>query len=236
VGFYGLDLYSLRASMKAVLQVLETIDPEAAKKARERYACFDRFGEDPQIYGLIAATGATKSCQDEAVRQLVELERRAASNSQTRPGSSEEDLFNAEQNARVVKNAEAYYRSMFLEDVSSWNLRDTHMMETLEFVREHLNRHRGDARIAVWEHNSHLGDARATQMGVRGELNVGQLTREKYGSDAVLVGFTTHHGTVTSVGLGLASRAKARAPGARRELRKALPRGPVWELPAHAAR
>lgn len=214
VGFYGLDLYSLRSSMNAVLQLLQTVDPEAARKARERYACFDRFG-DPQIYGLIAATGATKSCQDEAVRQLVELQRRTASNSQTRLGSSEEDLFNAEQNARVVKNAEAYYRAMFLEDASSWNLRDKHMMETLEYVAEHLNRRGAEAKVAVWEHNSHLGDARATQMGERGELNVGQLTREKYGSDAVLVGFTTHHGTVTAA-------SDWDSPAARKRVRPAL--------------
>jgi len=111
---------------------------------------------------------------------------------------AEDELFYAEQNARLVKNAEAYYRSVFLEEVSSWNLRDRHMAETLDALAAHLGRKGGRAKIAVWEHNSHLGDARATEMGQRGELNVGQLTREKYGSEAVLVGFTTHHGTVTA--------------------------------------
>jgi erythromycin esterase-like protein/predicted phosphoribosyltransferase len=215
VGFYGLDLYSLRGSMKAVLQFLQTVDAEAAKKARERYACFDRFGDDAQVYGLIAATGASKTCQNEAVSQLVELQRRAADYARIRPGITDDDVFYATQNARLVKNAEAYYRSMFLEDVSSWNLRDRHMAETLGLLVAHLNRHGGDARVAVWEHNSHLGDARATQMGARGEINVGQISRERYGSDAVLVGFTTHHGTVTAA-------SNWDAPAERKRVRPAL--------------
>ena len=111
---------------------------------------------------------------------------------------AEDELFYAEQNARLVKNAEAYYRSMFLEEVSSWNLRDRHMAETLDALVAHLERQGGRAKVVVWAHNSHLGDARATEMGQRGELNVGQLVRERYGRDAVLVGFTTHHGTVTA--------------------------------------
>jgi erythromycin esterase-like protein len=111
---------------------------------------------------------------------------------------AEDELFYAEQNARLVKNAEAYYRSVFLEEVSSWNLRDRHMAETLDALVGHLGRKGNRAKIAVWEHNSHLGDARATEMGQRGELNVGPLTREKYGSEAVLVGFATDHGTVTA--------------------------------------
>ena len=111
---------------------------------------------------------------------------------------AEDELFYAEQNARLVKNAEEYYRSMFLEEVSSWNLRDRHMVETLNALVAHLDRQGGRAKLVVWAHNSHLGDARATQMSQRGELNVGQLVRERYGGDAVLVGFTTHHGTVTA--------------------------------------
>ena len=111
---------------------------------------------------------------------------------------AEDELFYAEQNARLVKNAEKYYRSMFLEEVSSWNLRDRHMVETLNALVAHLDRQGGRAKLVVWAHNSHLGDARATQMSQRGELNVGQLVRERYGGDAVLVGFTTHHGTVTA--------------------------------------
>ena len=198
VGFYGLDLYSLHASMKAVLRYLEKVDPEAAKRARERYSCFDHVGEDTQGYGLMTRLNLSKSCEEEVVRQLLEMQRRAADYVRRDGRLAEDELFYAEQNARLVKNAEAYYRSVFLEEVSSWNLRDSHMAETLDALAAHLGRKGGRAKIAVWEHNSHLGDARATEMGQRGELNVGQLTREKYGSEAVLVGFTTHHGTVTA--------------------------------------
>jgi erythromycin esterase-like protein/predicted phosphoribosyltransferase len=198
VGFYGLDLYSLHASMKAVLRYLEKVDPEATKKARERYSCFDHFGEDTQAYGLMTRLNLSKSCEEEVVNQLIELQRRAGQFARSGGQFADDELFYAEQNARLVKNAEAYYRSMFLEEVSSWNLRDRHMAETLDALVTHLGRKGRRAKLAVWEHNSHLGDARATEMGQRGELNVGQLTREKYGHEAVLVGFTTHHGTVTA--------------------------------------
>ena len=198
VGFYGLDLYSLHASMKAVLRYLEKVDPEAATKARERYSCFDHFGEDTQAYGLMTRLNLSKSCEEEVVNQLIELQRRAGQFARNGGQLADDELFYAEQNARLVKNAEAYYRSVFLEEVSSWNLRDRHMAETLDALVTHLSRKGRRAKLAVWEHNSHLGDARATEMGQRCELNVGQLTREKYGREAVLVGFTTHHGTVTA--------------------------------------
>src|SRR5262249_46469456 len=198
IGFYGLDLYSLRASMKAVLQYLAKVDPEAAQRARGRYACFHHFGEDAQGYGLLTGSGRAKSCEDEVVRQLVELQRRATEYARRDGRIAEDELFYAEQNARLVRNAEAYYRSMFLEEVSSWNLRDRHMAGTLEALTVHLARHGGRAKIVVWAHNSHLGDAQATEMGRRGELNVGQLVRQRYDGDAMLVGFTTHHGTVTA--------------------------------------
>src|SRR5882757_239081 len=198
VGFYGLDFYSLHASMKAVLQYLEKVDPEAAARARERYSCFDHVGEDTQAYGLMTRLNLSKSCEEEVVRQLVELQRRAADYTRRDGRLAQDELFYAEQNARLVKNAEAYYRSVFLEEVSSWNVRDRHMAETLDALVTYLHPKAGRAKIAVWEHNSHLGDARATEMGQRGELNVGQLTREKYAGEAVLVGFTTHHGTVTA--------------------------------------
>jgi erythromycin esterase-like protein/predicted phosphoribosyltransferase len=197
VGFYGLDLYSLHASMKAVLRYLEKVDPEAAKQARERYSCFDHVGEDTQAYGLLTRLNLSKSCEEEVVSQLVELQRRASDYVRSGGRLAEDEQFYAEQNARLVKNAEAYYRSVFLEEISSWNLRDRHMAETLDALVAHLGRKGRRAKLAVWEHNSHLGDARATEMGQRGELNVGQLVREKYGNEAVLVGFTTHHGTVT---------------------------------------
>ena len=197
-GFYGLDLYSLRASMAAVLQYLEEVDPDAAKQARARYACFDHFGEDDQVYGFLTASGVTRSCQEEVVSQLVELQRRTLEYARRDGRVAEDEFFSAEQNARVVKNAEAYYRSMFLEEISSWNLRDRHMAETLDALVAHLERQGGRAKIVVWAHNSHIGDARATEMGERGELNIGQLVRERYGRDAALVGFATHHGTVTA--------------------------------------
>jgi len=198
VGFYGLDLYSLHASMKAVLQYLDKVDPEAARQARERYSCFDHVGEDTQAYGLMTRLNLSKSCEEEVIGQLIELQRRAADTMRRDGGLADDELFYAEQNARLVKNAETYYRSVYLEEVSSWNLRDRHMAETLDALVEYLGRKVGRAKVAVWEHNSHLGDARATEMGQRGELNVGQLTREKYGGEAVLIGFTTHHGTVTA--------------------------------------
>ena len=214
-GFYGLDLYSLHASMEAVLRYLEKVDPEAAKRARARYACFDHFGKDTQVYGFLTGTGATKSCQDEVVSELVELRRRAAEFAR-RDGLVVEEAFYAEQNARLVKNAEEYYRSMFLEEISSWNLRDRHMAETLEALIAHLNRADGHAKIVVWAHNSHVGDARVTEMGQRGELNIGQLARERYNRDAVLVGFTTNHGTVTAA-------SDWDAPAERKRVRPALP-------------
>jgi erythromycin esterase-like protein len=198
VGFYGLDLYSLRASMEAVLQYLEKVDPDAGQRARARYACFDHFGEDAQVYGFVTGRGLAESCEKEVVSQLVELRRRATEYIRRDGRMAEDELFYVEQNARLVKNAEAYYRSIFLEEESSWNLRDRHMVETLEALRAHLDLQRPVAKFVVWAHNSHLGDARATEMSQRGELNVGQLVRERYGRDAVLVGFATHHGTVTA--------------------------------------
>src|SRR5882724_8964267 len=211
-GFYGLDLYSLRASMEAVLQYLEKIDLEAARRARARYACFDQFGDDIQNYGFAAGLGLAKSCTEEVVAQLFELQRRAMEYARRDGRMAEDELFYAEQNARLVKNAEEYYRSMFLEEVSSWNLRDRHMVETLDALAAHLDRQGGRAKLVVWAHNSHLGDARATQMSQRGELNVGQLVRERYGREAVLVGFTTHHGTVTAASdwEGVAERKRVR--------------------------
>ena len=227
VGFYGLDLYSLRTSMKAVLRFLEKVDPEAARRARARYACFDHFGEDEQAYGFFAGTGRAGSCEEEAVSQLVELQRRALDYARRDGRLAEDEVFDAEQNARLVRDAEAYYRSMFLEEVSSWNLRDRHMAETLAALVRHLERQGGRAKVAVWAHNSHLGDARATDMGRRGELNLGQLVRERHGQDAVLVGFTTHRGTVTAA-------SDWGSPAERKRVRPAL--ADSYEALFHAAR
>jgi erythromycin esterase-like protein len=198
VGFYGLDLYSLHASMAAVLGYLEGIDPESARRARSRYACFDHYGEDTQSYGYAAGFGLTKTCEDEVVAQLQDMHRRGEEYLRRDGFVAEDEFFFAEQNARLVKNAERYYRSMFQGRVSSWNVRDQHMAETLNALMAHLSRRHSKAKIVVWEHNSHLGDARATQMGESGELNVGQLVRERYGREAVLIGFSTYRGTVTA--------------------------------------
>jgi erythromycin esterase-like protein len=184
--------------MEAVLRYLENVDPEAAKKARARYACFDHFNRDTRVYGFAAGTGIAKSCEEEVVNQLVDLQRHAMEYARRDGRVAEEELFYAEQNARVVKDAEQYYRSMFLQEVSSWNLRDQHMAQTLEALVTHLGRQGNQAKVAVWAHNSHVGDARVTEMGRRGELNIGQLARTRYGRAAMLIGFTTYHGTVTA--------------------------------------
>jgi erythromycin esterase-like protein/pyrimidine operon attenuation protein/uracil phosphoribosyltransferase len=197
-GFYGLDLYSLRASMQAVLGYLDKVDPDAASRARRRYGCFDQFGEEMQEYGYAASHGFHPSCEREVLTQLVELHRQRAEYARRDGRVAADDFFDAEQNARLVKNAEEYYRTMFLGRAESWNLRDRHMVDTLQELLRFLDGLRPGARVVVWAHNSHLGDARATEMSVRGELNVGQLVRERYGANAVLVGFTTHTGTVTA--------------------------------------
>jgi erythromycin esterase-like protein len=198
VGFYGIDLYSMRASMQAVLQYLSTVDPDGAARARERYSCFDRFGEEPQSYGYATQFGLTPSCEREAIDQLVELHRRRAEYASRDGRVARDAFFFAEQNARLVTSAEAYYRSMFGARHHSWNLRDRHMADTLVALGQFLREAGSEPRVVVWAHNSHLGDARATEMGEGGELNVGQLVRERFGAEAVLVGFSTDHGTVTA--------------------------------------
>jgi erythromycin esterase-like protein len=213
VGFYGLDLYSLHASIRAVLDFLDKVDPAAAQRARYRYACFEHFGEDTQAYGYAAGFGLSKSCENEVIGQWMEMRQRAADLA-GRDGSVAPDaFFFAEQNARLVKNAEEYYRSMFHERISSWNLRDSHMAETLDALAQHFG---AKAKIVVWAHNSHLGDARATEMGQRGELNLGQLVRERYKNEATLVGFTTYTGTVTAA-------SGWDGPAERKHVRPALP-------------
>jgi len=211
VGFYGLDLYSLYTSMEAVIGYLEKVDPDAARRARYRYACFEHFGEDSQAYGYSASFGLTDSCENEVVNQLIEMQRRARDYERRDGRVAADEFFFAEQNARLVRNAEAYYRSMFQGRVSSWNLRDRHMAETLDALEKHLN-----AKIVVWEHNSHLGDARATELGRSGELNVGQLVRERYAEQSVLIGFSTYEGTVTAA-------TDWGGPAERKRVRPALP-------------
>ena len=198
VGFYGLDLYSLHSSIEAVVNYLDRMDPDAAQRARARYACFDHFGKDEQAYGYATGLGMAESCEDEVVDQLLEVHRRAAEFARLDGRIALDDYFYAWQNAKLVRNAERYYRSMFRGRVSSWNLRDSHMAETLDSLLQFLNAQHPQTRIVVWAHNSHLGDASATAMGEEGEWNVGQLVRQGYRQEAVLVGLTTHGGTVTA--------------------------------------
>jgi erythromycin esterase-like protein len=202
--------------MAAVLAYLDKVDPEGAKRARYRYSCFDQFGEDTQAYGYAASFGLTESCEREAVGQLVELRRRAMDYASRDGRIAADEFFFAEQNARLVKNAEEYYREMFRGRESSWNLRDRHMADTLEHLIGFLARQGPRPKIVVWEHNSHLGDARATEMTDRGEINVGQLVRERYKNEAVLIGFSTYSGTVTAA-------TDWDGPAERKRVRPALP-------------
>ncbi|WP_431959511.1 erythromycin esterase family protein [Mycobacterium sp. smrl_JER01] len=200
-GFYGLDLYSLHRSMREVIGYLENVDPAAAQRARDRYACFDHTSaDDGQAYGFAAAFGAGLSCERQAVEQLVELHRNAVEYLRRDGMIAEDELFYAQQNAQTVRDAEVYYRAMFGGRVTSWNLRDRHMADTLEALLRHLDRQGGPepARIVVWAHNSHVGDARATEVGADGQLTLGQLARERFGDQARLIGFTTYSGTVTA--------------------------------------
>jgi erythromycin esterase-like protein len=193
VGFYGLDLYSLYASIGAIVSGLERTDPEAARRARERYACFDHYRDDAEMYGYVTGLGVNENCEEQVTEQLVELLARSASVD----GDDEEPFFLA-QNARVVKSAEQYYRTMFGGRTGSWNLRDQHMFDTLDALGQHLGQDGKPAKVVVWAHNSHLGDARFTGVADVGEHNLGQLVRERFADDAFLLGFTTYSGTVTA--------------------------------------
>ncbi|HSI51802.1 MAG TPA: erythromycin esterase family protein [Ideonella sp.] len=199
-GFYGLDLYSLHGSITAVLDHLDQVDPGTAAALREQYACFGAFGPDSQVYGLMTGLRSARSCEaavSAALAQLLQRSRQAAEHSNA--VDDDESHFDDEQNARLVKNAERYYRSMYLGDVSTWNLRDQHMAEMLAELRTHLARRVSRPKIVVWAHNSHTGDARATEMGrLRGEQTLGQLVRERDPEDCLLIGMSTHSGTVTA--------------------------------------
>jgi erythromycin esterase-like protein len=197
-GFYGLDLYSLHRSMARVIEYLEKVDAAAASRARQGYACFEAFGDDVQLYGYATSLQLERSCEDEVVAELVALRQHAAEYAARDGRIAADEYFVAEQNARVVRNAESYYRAMFRGGAASWNLRDRHMMATLESLIEYANRSGTSARAVVWAHNSHLGDARATSMAARGELNLGQLARERFGSVCWSIGMTTHDGEVTA--------------------------------------
>ncbi|HVZ30263.1 MAG TPA: erythromycin esterase family protein [Asticcacaulis sp.] len=198
VGFYGLDLYSLNNSMEAVIAYLKTVDPEAAERARRRYGCFEPFSNDPQLYGYMTARGRA-GCEDAIVAQMRELQARTHDFLQKDGALAGEEFFSAEQNARLVANAESYYRAMFRGRPNSWNIRDTHMADTLDELSDFLtHKHGRPAKIVVWAHNSHIGDARATDAGAHGEVNIGQLTRQRHPGETLLIGFSTHGGQVTA--------------------------------------
>ncbi|QQZ19659.1 MULTISPECIES: erythromycin esterase family protein [Rhodococcus] len=217
-GFYGLDLYSLHRSMREVIDYLDRVDPAAAQRARARYSCFEHVsGEDGQAYGYAAAFGAGESCEQQVVDQLVDLQHHALEYARRGGILADDDQFYAERNAWSVRDAEEYYRTMFGGRVSSWNLRDRHMADTLDALIAHLDRRLGStARVVVWAHNSHVGDARATEVGTQGELTVGQLVRERYRDDCRLIGFSTYAGTVTAA-------SEWGGPAERKVVRAALP-------------
>ena len=191
-GFYGLDVYSLGASIEAVLHYLDGVDPEAAKVARERYGCLAPWRAEPARYGRMALSRGYAICERPVANALVDLLRKRLDYLH----KDGEEFFAAEQNARIVTSAEQYYRAMYYGDAASWNLRDQHMFDTLQ----RLLAHRGpDAKAVVWAHNSHIGNAAFTEMGqVRGEYNIGQLARQRFGDDAALIGFGTDRGTVAA--------------------------------------
>lgn len=217
VGFYGLDVYSMWESMHAVEEYLRGIDPEAARRARRAYGCFDPYEGDVQEYAMATAVVPT-SCEDEAVSILTELRRKAPEYRE----DGREAYFNAEQNALVVRGAEMYYRAMVRGGPGSWNLRDRHMVETLERLTAH---HGPRAKAIVWEHNTHIGDARATDMARAGMVNVGQLVREAHGGEGViLVGFSSYEGSVIAGAEWGAPMERMRVPAAR---------GTSWEATLH---
>jgi erythromycin esterase-like protein len=199
VGFYGLDLYSLNASVHAVIDYLEAVNPAAAQRARSRYGCLWHFMEYPQDYGRALRSGLVDSCEAAIIAQLTELLQSSQAYLQRDGYIADDEYFCAVQNAKVVKGAEEYYRALYRGRPNTWNLRDGHMFDTLDALSTHLGKRLGrPGRIVVWAHNSHVGNAAATDMGARGEINLGQLVRQRYGRQALLVGFSTCRGRVTA--------------------------------------
>ncbi|MFT4582543.1 MAG: protein-L-isoaspartate(D-aspartate) O-methyltransferase [Gammaproteobacteria bacterium] len=189
--FYGLDLYSLYSSIRSILEYLDTVDPKTAASARQRYGCLTPWQSDPASYGQAVLTGHYRTCEKEVVGMLGTILEKV----QTYTKQDGERYLDAIQNARLVADAEHYYRTMYYGSRESWNLRDSHMFETLESTLKHHGAH---SKAVVWAHNSHIGDAAATEMSARGEYNIGQLCRKAYGHDVYAVGFGTDHGTVAA--------------------------------------
>jgi erythromycin esterase-like protein len=199
VGLYGLDLYCLSSSMQAVIDYLNINDPDAARKASKRYACFDHTSMDPQSYGYLTHSKLKKSCVEEVTEQLLEMQRIAYEKFHQDKSSDLEASFYATQNARIVKNAELYYRSLFETHEITWNIRDQHMADTLQNLMSHIEtKFNEPAKIIIWAHNSHVGDARATEMSTRHEINLGQIVREHFSTSSFHLGFSTYTGTVTA--------------------------------------
>ena len=195
-GVYGMDLYSPVESMDDVVGFLRETDSEAAGRAEARYRCFDRYRKSRmEEYGADVALRGRPSCAQAGAAQLDELAQRVL-RTPRRQKPGDDRLLSAWQNARVVANAEAYYRTVFRGTVDSWNVRDRHMADTIDALSTHLRQGADPAKVIVWAHNSHLGDARLTARAAAGELNVGQLMRQRHGDDAVLIGFTTFEGMV----------------------------------------
>lgn len=217
VGFHGLDVYSLWESLRAVLDYLREHEPDGVAPALEAFDCFEPYAEDQQAYARSTRL-VPSGCEIEVIALLSDLlERRGGEPSDTDDAAGD-TTFNAEQNARAVVGAEAYYRAMVRGGPESWNVRDTHMADTLDRLLEHYGRRRGDgtAKVVVWEHNTHVGDARFTDMAAAGMVNVGQLVRERHGEgDTVLVGFGSHHGTVVAGEFWGAAPQRMRVPEAR---------------------
>jgi erythromycin esterase-like protein len=197
-GFYGLDLYSMYASIDAVLEYLERVDPAAAAHARNHYACLTPYAPHPERYGAATFGNLSVSCRSDVLNALMEIQRNASAYARLDGQVAADQYFYAEQNARIVARAEQYYRAMMDDSASTWNLRDAHMADTLVRLMQHLARRQGLTKAVVWAHNSHVGNADATSMSMRRETNIGAILRREYGNDCFSVGMTTYTGTVTA--------------------------------------
>jgi protein-L-isoaspartate(D-aspartate) O-methyltransferase len=189
--FHGLDLYSLYSSIRAVLAYLDSVDPDTAAIARRRYGCLTPWQSDPATYGKAALSGRYRSCEGEVVRVLADI----AARHREYAVHDGQRFLDAVQNAKLIANAEEYYRTMYYGSRASWNLRDRYMFETLQTLRQY---YWPDNKIVVWAHNSHVGDAGATEMSSRGEINIGSLCRSAFGKEVYAIGFGTDRGTVAA--------------------------------------
>jgi erythromycin esterase-like protein len=212
--------------MAAVVDYLQGVDPAAAAQARMRYGCFDHVSAEGPEYGHAVSLDLMVPCENEVVAQLIDLRHRSADLLARDGWAARDEFFFAERNAQLVHDAERYYRAMYRGRISSWNLRDHHMADTVDALVTHLSGRDGPAKVVVWAHNSHVGDARATELGSHGELTLGQLVRNRWPDDSMLVGFTTDTGTVTAA-------SEWGGPAERKRVRPAM--AGSWESAFHAA-